>query len=375
MEYRKFGDIDFNVSALGFGAMRLPIVDGDPGKIDEKKAIKMMRYAIDEGVNYIDTAWPYHQEKSELLVGKALKDGYRQKVKIATKLPVWLIENEKDFDYYLEKQLLKLDIDYIDFYLLHALNSERWSKMKILNVFNWIEKVMNEGKIKFIGFSFHDEYETFVEIVNAYNWDFCQIQYNYLDTEYQAGKKGLEYAHKKGLGVIIMEPLRGGALAGEPPVNVKKILKEKGIDKTITDLGLQWLWNQKEISLVLSGMSTIEQVKENTCSAKKSSINNLSKKELSVINLITDKMRGPVSCTRCSYCMPCPNNVDIPGNFLLYNEAKLYDKVKDNQEKYSKLEKSSRADNCIQCSSCEDACPQNLPIMNLLEEVAAYMKI
>src|SRR5690554_5633572 len=187
MKYRNFGKTDFKVSALGFGAMRLPTVDNEYGNINEVEAVKMIRYAIDQGVNYIDTAWTYHQENSEILVGKALKDGYREKAKVATKLPVWLIEEKSDLNEYLDKQLNKLDINYIDFYLLHALDAKRWKKMKSLDIFKWLEKVRNEGKIKYIGFSFHDDYEIFKEIVDEYSWDFCQIQYNYLDTEYQAG--------------------------------------------------------------------------------------------------------------------------------------------------------------------------------------------
>lgn len=373
MKYRNFGKTDFKVSALGFGAMRLPTVDNEYGNINEVEAVKMIRYAIDQGVNYIDTAWTYHQENSEILVGKALKDGYREKAKVATKLPVWLIEEKSDLNEYLDKQLNKLDINYIDFYLLHALDAKRWKKMKSLDIFKWLEKVRNEGKIKYIGFSFHDDYEIFKEIVDEYSWDFCQIQYNYLDTEYQAGRKGLQYAYDKGLAVVIMEPLRGGALAGEAPTDVNKILKQNNINSTTADLALQWLWNQKEISVVLSGMSNMQQVKENILSAKCSSVNKLSPGELELIDKIASKMRGPISCTRCAYCMPCPNGVNIPENFYLYNEAKLLDKIEENQDKYQSLEEKSKAKNCIKCAKCEDVCPQNLPIIDLLEEVAVFL--
>lgn len=372
MKYRKFGRTDLKISVLGFGAMRLPTIDKEPANINEEEAIRMIRYAIDKGVNYIDTAWPYHNGNSEILVGKALKDGYREKVKVATKLPVWSVEKIADADEILDKQLEKLDLAFIDFYLLHALNRNSWEKMKSLNILQWLERVRDEGKIKYIGFSFHDEYKVFKEIVDAYDWDFCQIQYNYLDTEYQAGKKGLQYAHDKGLAVVIMEPLRGGLLAGEAPVEVKRILKDNNINNTMADLALQWLWNQKEVNVVLSGMSNLQQVKENIISANSSAIGDLSLEELDVIEEITDKMRGPITCTRCSYCMPCPNGVNIPENFYLFNTAKLYNKYEENKERYQSQAEENKADNCIRCGKCEKVCLQNLPIMNLLEEVAAF---
>ena len=373
MRYRKFGESDFNVSALGFGAMRFPV--NDQNEIREDEAIKMMRYAIDHGVNYIDTAWPYHQGNSELVVAKALKDGYRQKTKVATKLPSWLIEQESDLDKFLNKQLEKLEIDYIDYYLLHALDKRKWQTLKDVNVFEWIDEKLKEGKIKNIGFSFHADYQLFEEIIDAYDWDFCQIQYNYLDEKYQAGKKGLKYAYHKGIAVIIMEPLRGGALAVEPPQEVKEIYAKSKWDKTAADWSLQWLWDQKEVSLVLSGMSTMQQLKENIASANISEIDSFSDQERALIDTVKEKMRGPISCTRCSYCMPCPSGVDIPGNFSLYNKAKLYDKFEENKEKYQKLDDQKKAANCVRCAKCEEACPQNLEIMDLLEEVNEAFEI
>jgi len=377
MKYRNFTSIDWKPSALGFGAMRFPIIDNDQSKIDEEKAIKMIRYAIDHGVNYVDTAWPYHKEQSEILVGKALKDGYRKKVKIATKLPSWLINKKEDMDYYLNKQLEKLQTEHIDFYLLHTLNREYWENYKKLDVFKWLEKVQKAGKIKYIGFSFHDKYDLFTEIVDYYDkWDFCQIQYNYLDTEFQAGKKGLKYAADRNLGVIIMEPLRGGLLAGEQPVDIQKIWQKSKIKRTAADWALQWLWNQEEVSLVLSGMSTLKQVKENVESTNSSAINSLTKKELGLIKEVQKEYEklSPITCTGCSYCVPCPNNVDIPENFDLYNHAHIYNSYEKQSKKYQAMDEKNRASQCIQCGECLDKCPQNLEIIELLAKVKDYFE-
>ncbi len=377
MKYRNFTSIDWKPSALGFGAMRFPIIDNDQSKIDEEKAIKMIRYAIDHGVNYVDTAWPYHKEQSEILVGKALKDGYRKKVKITTKLPSWLINKKEDMDYYLNKQLEKLQTEHIDFYLLHTLNREYWENYKKLDVFKWLEKVQKAGKIKYIGFSFHDKYDLFTEIVDYYDkWDFCQIQYNYLDTEFQAGKKGLKYAADRNLGVIIMEPLRGGLLAGEQPVDIQKIWQKSKIKRTAADWALQWLWNQEEVSLVLSGMSTLKQVKENVESTNSSAINSLTKKELGLIKEVQKEYEklSPITCTGCSYCVPCPNNVDIPENFDLYNHAHIYNSYEKQSKKYQAMDEKNRASQCIQCGECLDKCPQNLEIIELLAKVKDYFE-
>lgn len=371
MQYRNFGKLNYKVSALGFGAMRLPTKND---KINESEAINIIRYAIDNGVNYVDTAWPYHSGESEIIVGKTLKDGYREKVKLATKLPSWLIKKYDDMDYYLKKQLEKLQTDYIDFYLLHALNRDHWNNYKMLNVFRWIEEKINEGKIKHIGFSFHAELDLFKEIVDEYNWDFCQIQYNYLDTNYQAGKEGLKYAASRGLAVIIMEPLRGGQLAAEPPASAKKIFKQSDFERTPADWALQWLWNQPEVSVVLSGMSTMQQVKENILSACNSGISSLSEEELAIINKLAEAYSGPIQCTRCNYCMPCPNGVDIPGNFYLYNLAHVYDDFNENKKKYFDEDKKARASACIECGKCEKACPQNLGIISLLKDVVVYFE-
>ncbi|MGM0602546.1 MAG: aldo/keto reductase [Bacillota bacterium] len=372
MNYRKFENLDLKVSALGFGAMRLPLAGENTEDIDEKKAVEMIRYAIDNGVNYVDTAWPYHGEQSEILVGKALQDGYRAKVNLATKLPIWKLEKKTDMDEILDEQLEKLQTDVIDFYLLHALGEERWKTCQKLEVLNWLKKVQAEGKINYVGFSFHDDYELFEEIIDSFEWDFCQIQYNYLDTEYQAGQKGLKYAHNKGIGVIVMEPLRGGWLAQEPPKEVKEMFDEYNEDRTPVDWALQWLWSQEEVTLVLSGMSSLKQVEENVVSASNSEVGLLTEAENKMIEKAAEKMRGPITCTRCEYCMPCPNGVDIPGNFLLYNQADLFDEYEKNKEEYYKMDEGKRADKCVECRECLEKCPQNLEIIDLLKDVHGF---
>ncbi|MFW6038441.1 MAG: aldo/keto reductase [Candidatus Saliniplasma sp.] len=379
MHYRKFGELDWKPSALGFGAMRLPYEGDERGDIKESESIKMIRYAIDNGVNYIDTAWPYHDKESEKLVAKVLKDGYRDKVKIATKMPSWEVEKVEDLDHYLNKQLEKLETDHIDFYLLHALSRKHWETYQNLekDIFQWMKEKRDEGKISYMGFSFHDDLDIFKEIVDTYDWDFCQIQYNYLDQKFQAGREGLKYAHSKGLGVIIMEPLRGGKLAKEPPESIKNIWKKADKDWSPVEWALRWLWDQPEVSLVLSGMSTLDQVKENVDIAADSGIDRLSDKDLKIVDEVAEKYReiSPVECTGCNYCMPCPNDVAITSNFSLYNQAEIYDEYEENKEKYmERLSEEKRASACVKCGQCEEACPQNLPIMDLMDEVAEYFE-
>lgn len=374
MQYRTMGDLDVEVSALGFGAMRLPIIDDDSSNIDEEEAIKMIRYGIDNGINYVDTAWPYHQGESENVVGKALKDGYREKVYLATKLPIWECETKEDLDKYLDKQLEKLQVEKIDFYLLHALNAERWQKIKDLDILEWGEKKKEEGKIEYLGFSFHDSPEVFNTIIDGYDWDFCQIQYNYLDTEYQAGKAGLQKADAKGIGVVIMEPIRGGWLAQDPPQSAKELFKSENAERTSVEWALHWIWSQKEPGVVLSGMSNMQQLKENLEAASESEVGLLSDSEFEMMEKAAEEMRGPITCTRCEYCLPCPEDINIPENFFKFNQAKLLDKGEKMAEEYFEMDETARASNCVECGQCEPQCPQNLDIIDLLKEVDDYFK-
>lgn len=377
MQYRKMGNLEWKPSALGFGAMRLPVIDNDNHKIDEAKAIEMIRYAIDHGVNYVDTAYPYHGGNSEVVVGKALKDGYRDKVMLATKLPTWLVNSYDDLDKLLNEQLRRLDTDHIDFYLLHALSQDHWKQIRKVDVFGWLNKVQAQGKIKYIGFSFHDNYDLFVEIINAYdNWTFCQIQYNYMDEDFQAGKKGLQYAASKGLGVVIMEPLRGGRLINNLPLQVIDTLNSAPVKRTLADWALQWLWNQPEVSIVLSGMSTLEQVKENVESADKSGVNSLTPEELQILTRAKEiyKKLSPIPCTGCYYCMPCPSGVNIPHNFELYNNAHIYNDFEKYKKAYFATNEANRASACEACGSCEGVCPQGIEITAMMEEVRKYFE-
>jgi len=379
MLYRKFGKLDFEVSALGFGAMRLPTKENETGSdlpgnnIDEEEAIRMIRYSIDQGVNYIDTAYIYHAGFSEIVTGKALKDGYREKVKLATKSPTWLIKAPEDFDRLLDEQLNRLQTDHIDFYLLHALSRDSWKNVILkFDIIKRAEAAKQAGKIKHIGFSFHDEGSAFIEIVDGYDkWEFCQIQYNYLDIENQAGLKGLKYAASKGIAVVIMEPLLGGKLAN-PPKDIKAILDENGRNESAAYWALQWLWNQPEVAVVLSGMSNMEQLEDNLASADKSGVGVLGTEELDTIKRVISKYseRAAIPCTACRYCMPCPNNVDIPKNFELYNSSVIHEDMVGARHEYNNsFDAANRASGCVECKICEEKCPQSIPISDWMPKV------
>ncbi|MEX1376870.1 MAG: aldo/keto reductase [Eubacteriales bacterium] len=374
MQYRKFGKTAENLSILGFGAMRLPTIGDDNSQIDYDKAIKMVRYSIDNGVNYLDTAYPYHGGKSEAFCAAAMKDGYREKVNIATKCPTWAIEKHEDFYSKLEEQMGNLEVDQIDFYLIHALGHDLWAKATKSNYKAFLDDAKKQGKIRYAGFSFHDDLDLFKEIVDDYDWDFCQIQLNYMDEEFQAGIEGMEYAHKKGLGVIIMEPLRGGLLAREElPEEVKNLFNSYDSKRTPAEWALKYLWDKKEVGLLLSGMSTLEQVKQNINTASDATVGCLSAQEHEIINKVRDFYisRTAINCTDCKYCMPCPAGVNIPGNFRAYNHEAMYD---DHQRAHELIhmwmDEGERASNCVQCGQCEEKCPQNIEIMKNLAIIA-----
>lgn len=370
MRYRKFGKTGLEVSALGFGCMRLPVIDNDPGRIDLAEATRMIRHAIEHGVNYVDTAWPYHSEKGEEAVGAALADGYRDKVYLATKSPVWLVKEPGDFDKYLNLQLDRLKTEYIDFYLIHALTRERWHHCRDNQVFDFIRRAKADGRIRHIGFSFHDKLEAFKEIVDDYDWEFCQIQYNYMNENYQAGKEGLHYAAAKGLPVIIMEPLLGGRLARTGP-ELQKIWDGAPVQRTPVEWALRWLWNQPEVTLVLSGMSAMEHVEENLRIAGEAQANSLTDEELAVIEMVKEfyLARTKVDCTGCDYCAECPGNVRISAIFEYYNDAFMYDEHEATKRWYKRvMERENDWSRCTDCGQCEELCPQHLEIRRHLEE-------
>ena len=381
MLYRKLGESGLNVSILGFGAMRLPIQGGsqspadrfNPDRlVDEEETVKMIQYAIGQGVNYFDTAYVYHGGKSEVALGKALK-GYRHKVILATKLPVMQATKREDFDRFLDEQLKRLDTNYLDVYLLHGLRRQAWAKMKELGVLKFLDQIRRDGRARYVGFSFHDDVRIFKEIVDSYDWMLCQIQYNYYDENYQAGREGLIYAVSKGLGVVVMEPLRGGKLTSPIPEEIQAIWDSAEVKRTPAEWGLRWVWNHPEVSVVLSGMSSMSQVIENIKLANDGRPHSLSRKELSIINQVKETYQKmlKIDCTGCAYCMPCETGVNIPANFSMYNDMFVFKTATEVSAIFYNmlLPPEQKASNCTECGECEEKCPQQLKIKNGLKTV------
>jgi predicted aldo/keto reductase-like oxidoreductase len=380
MQYRRFGKLDWKVSALGFGCMRLPVIGQDQSNINEPEAIRMIRHAIDNGLNYLDTAYLYHMGNSERVLGKALRDGYREKVRIATKLPAMIVTRAEDFDRILGDQIERLQVGKIDFYLLHGLNKTSWTKVRDLGVLKWAEKQIAQGKLGRLGFSFHDKYPVFKEIIDSYDsWVLSQVQYNYMDVNNQAGRRGVAYAAGKGLAVVVMEPLRGGKLAKEPPPPVARVWQSAPRQMRPVEWGLQWVWNQPEISVALSGMSTMEQVVENLAIAGRSGPGTLNAADLKLIDRVRKAFRGqtPIPCTDCKYCQPCPHGVEIPRVFQFYNDAVIYDDFKMSRRMYNGpfFKPEARADKCEECGECLEKCPQHIQIPDWLKKADVALKM
>lgn len=371
MLYRKFGKTGETVSNLGFGCMRLPILDQQPEKIDQQLATRMLRSAIEKGVNYIDTAYPYHNGMSEPFLGRALQDGYREKVFIATKLPSWEVNSRSDCERILTEQLQRLQTDYIDCYLLHSLKREWWEKLKNIGVLEFLDQAVKTGRIRYAGFSFHDEIEQFKIIVDEYDWSFCQIQYNFMDEAVQAGTQGLRYAADKNLGIVIMEPLRGGNIARNVPEDIHAIWNRAPEKRSPAEWALRWIWNHPEVSVVLSGMTAPQEVEENCRVAETASPGALSEIELGIIDAVKQQynQRIKVDCTACGYCMPCPSGVNIPRIFSLYNDRFIFREKRWSHSMYSfAFNPNEQACHCIECGECEKVCPQDIAVIASLKE-------
>ena len=362
MEKRKFGKTMLTPSILGFGMMRMK--RKEDGTFDEDWSIQTLRYAIDHGLSYVDTAYNYGE--SERITGLCLQDGYREKVILASKAPVGRFTCEEDFSRYLDEELERLQTGHIDVYLLHALNRDRWENyVKKFNVLASAEKARADGKIRYLGFSFHDSFEIFKEILYGYDrWDFCQIQLNYMDNHYQAGLEGLRLAHEKGLAVVIMEPLRGGQLANVPE-DVAALLPKSPVESA-----LDYLWNMPQVNVVLSGMSEQEQVEQNLAYANKAHVGMLTENEIAAIEEAGNRMRQKLSvpCTACGYCKVCPQGIAIPEIFRIYNSQQLNGNYLDSKTAYWKLENNT-AQNCISCCACVEQCPQQIDIPKKLADI------
>lgn len=373
MRYHKLPGKDTMISALGFGCMRLPLAKD--GRIDEPAAMKLLEYAYRNGVNYFDTAWGYHDGQSEPFLGSFVAKHRRSKLLLATKLPCWLVKKREDMDSFLSQQLERLQTNYIDYYLLHALNRGSWKAMRDLGVLDFLEKARADGKILHIGFSFHDSYAEFKKIVEAYSWDFCQIMLNYLDTHYQAGRHGYEIAVDKGMGVIAMEPLRGGKLVSPIPDEVAAVWRRSKHDRSPQERALRWVWNLSGCTVCLSGMSDMNQIKENLRVCDESQPNEIDAKEMKLYADVRREYikRISIRCTECRYCLPCPAGVAIPSVLGMYNEATMFNDRDRHAKEYKMfIGSDARADKCTQCGACLSKCPQHIPIPDWMKTITGY---
>lgn len=378
MNYRENQKNGDKLSVLGFGCMRFPT---KTGSIDEKQAEEMIINAIDQGVNYFDTAYVYHFGKSEVVLGKILSMGYRDRVKIATKLPHYMVKTGADLDKVFNTQLQRLQTDRIDYYLIHMLpDTSSWERIKGLGIEKWIEDKKKDGKIINIGFSFHGNKEQFKKLVDIYPWDFCQIQYNFLDENNQAGTSGLKYASSKGIPVIVMEPLRGGKIVNNLPKEVNDVWDKAQPKRSAAEWALRWVWNHPEVTVVLSGMSNMEQTEENIRVASEAKANGLTPAEVELFERVKEILRSKtkVDCTACGYCMPCPAGVDIPGCFSMYNEKYSIGTKRMNMHYLmntgATTANPSYASLCKMCGKCEAHCPQGIPIREKLKDVSREME-
>jgi hypothetical protein len=380
MLYRKLSKTGIDLSVLGFGCMRLPTIDHKPEKIDYPKAAQLLHYAIDHGVNFVDTAYFYHaavfgqRGESEPFVGEALSGGWREKVHLATKMPLFQLRQKEQMDTYFKEQLVRLQTDYLDFYLLHGLNGEMWDKMRDLGVREFLDKKKAEGKIRFPAFSFHGKAEDFIKICDEYDWTYAQIQYNYMDIDFQAGYKGLKYAADKGIGIVVMEPLKGGKLANKLPAEMMSVFNASGIKRSPAEWALRYVWNETGVSSLLSGMNSMEQLMENIRIADEGLPNSLDRDEILIFDALRNAMgsRIKADCTECRYCMPCASGVDIPGVLASLNNAAIWSDSNPWLTGYVQI--GGKAGKCTECRECEEVCPQELPISTLMKEAVALFR-
>ncbi len=373
MLYRKLGKTGISVSSLGFGAMRLPHEPGDPESIRHEEAQDLIYRALDLGINLVDTAWNYHREKSEAFIGDVISPAERKRILLSTKLPCWLVSTPDEARRHLDTQLSRLRTDWLDIYLLHGLNRKSWEKMKASGIPEWGARMKEEGRIRLFGFSFHDRYETFADILPHMDWDLCLLMLNYVDTEYQAGLRGVLSASEKGMGVMIMEPLRGGFLAGNLPGEVSACFGNTPFSPAA--LGLRWVWNIPGVSTVLSGMGSIAQLEENAALADSAPPGCLKPDELEGYECARKAFlaRAEIPCTQCEYCMPCPEGVAIPWCFNYYNYFTMHGDLEQAKILYGFIGEGHGAHRCTGCGACLEKCPRGLSIPDLLAKVKATL--
>lgn len=377
MQYNKFGKVEMPISRFGMGCMRFPQIQTEDGGsvIDEKEAIRMIRHAIDQGVNYFDTAYAY--PGSEQVLGKALKDGYREKVLVATKVPPDGLKNKEDYMKIFEEEMERLQMEYIDIYIFHCLDKRVWENVKASGGLEFMKELKQQGKIKMIGFSFHADYDVFTEIIEAYSWDMCLIQLNILDQEHQAGVRGLRFAAERGIPVVIMEPLKGGLFGASVPSEVSSLLEGYTEQRSLVEWAFRWLYSQEQVKVILSGVSSMEQLEDNLRIFEQAKAGVMSDEDIKLIEKIraiyAEKVK--VGCTGCGYCMPCPNGVNIPEIFKVYNDSFLSSWTEFGKVFYSLVAKDAGKDasNCIGCRKCERHCPQKLSIVAHLKDAHALM--
>jgi predicted aldo/keto reductase-like oxidoreductase len=374
MLYRSLGKTGVDVSALGFGCMRLPVINRKPELIDYPRATELLHYAIDQGVNYVDTAYFYHaatfgeRGESEVFVGDALSGGWRERVNLATKMPMWFLKTREDMDRYLAEQLERLQTDHLDFYLLHGLNGETWDKACALGVREFLDEAQAKGLIRFPAFSFHGAAADFTRICDEYDFAFAQIQYNYMDVDFQAGNAGLRHAADKGMGVVVMEPLKGGKLAADLGPEVAALFDAGHPSWSSAEWALRFVLNEPGVSILLSGMNSMDQLAENLKVASEACADTLTADELAVYDRVRQTMRSRVKadCTACRYCMPCASGVDIPGVLSALNSAAMWNDPNPWLTGYTRVE--GKAGLCTSCAACEEVCPQGLPVAALMAE-------